>query len=149
MVCKQNGWAAPDKYNMHPVNSKSLLFHWMVLTVFLFNLSAEERKHFQQGREEKCEESDVLTDLEELVEVDSVGFNFEITRTYEHSCPNQVVGNDPVSVIDPITEQSSLVIQPLPSYPDHDQCLDRSQNMGIGNTILRAWGSHFHLDRTS
>ncbi|KAH3855827.1 hypothetical protein DPMN_098397 [Dreissena polymorpha] len=149
MVCKQNGWAAPDKYNLHPVNSNSLLFHWRVLTVLLFNLSVGDRKHFQQEREEKCEESDVLIDLEELVEVDSVGFNFEITRTYEHSGPSRVVGNDPISEVDPITEQSSLIIQPLPSYPDHDQFLDRSQNTGIGNTILKAWDSHFHLDRTS
>ncbi|KAH3841273.1 hypothetical protein DPMN_114732 [Dreissena polymorpha] len=51
MVCKQNGWAAPDKYNLHPVNSKSLLFHWRVLTVLLFNTLRKSVNTFnREGR---------------------------------------------------------------------------------------------------
>ncbi|KAH3698120.1 hypothetical protein DPMN_085639 [Dreissena polymorpha] len=112
----------------------------MVLTVLLFSLSEADRRNFQQGKEEREEESDVLIELEELVEVDSVGFNLEITRKYEHSGPTREVEDDPISEIEQIQ---------IPSYPGQDQLVDGSQETGTGGTVLEAWDSHFYIDRTS
>ncbi|KAH3884881.1 hypothetical protein DPMN_008867 [Dreissena polymorpha] len=164
MVCKKNGWAVPREYSLQPVNKRSLLFHWRVLTVFLSNLSESERKHFQQGREERGGvESDALFELEqeELVEVDSVGFHFEMTRTFKHSGPSRFIANDPISE----DEQSSPATQGLSSFPGHGRVLEKdqerqpnyygqgrvvdgSQETSSGGAILKAWDSHFYLDQT-
>ncbi|XP_062609823.1 uncharacterized protein LOC134271630 [Saccostrea cucullata] len=130
-LCAHQGWLEPPEgFTLSPLNSPATLFHWRCLVVLMSPLQPMQREEFRtHGRVTGGITSTLDTKETQVPVVDS-------STEDEFTVIDVSYGSD-----------VDIPIEPLP-VTQSDPCIVQELCSPQTSTVLEAFDSHFHLDRT-